>query len=74
MFDVTGAGDTVISTLVLAMVCGSNTLEAAVLGNLAASIVVKKYATATTSPQEMLDTLAELDESLLKFESFNATV
>jgi len=69
VFDVTGAGDTVIATLTLALATGATPLEAAVLGNLAASIVVKKYATAVTSPAEMLDTLAELDAALLKFES-----
>jgi D-glycero-beta-D-manno-heptose-7-phosphate kinase len=74
VFDVTGAGDTVISTLTLAMATGSSPLEAAVLGNLAASIVVKKYGTAVTSPAEMIATLEELDEALLKFESHNAAV
>lgn len=74
VFDVTGAGDTVISTLALAMATGASALEAATLGNLAASIVVKKYATATTSPQEMLATLQEMDENLLKIESGNAAV
>lgn len=69
VFDVTGAGDTVISTLTLAMATGAGTMEAAVLGNLAASIVVKKYATATTSPAEMRETLSEMEESLLEFES-----
>lgn len=74
VFDVTGAGDTVIGTLVLAMATGANTLEAAVLGNLAASIVVKKYATSTASPQELLSTLEDLDGTLLRFESYKAVV
>ncbi len=74
VFDVTGAGDTVISTLTLAMATGASPLEAAVLGNLAASIVVKKYATATTSVEEMLETLAEMDDGLLQLEAFSATV
>ncbi len=74
VFDVTGAGDTVISTLTMAMTTGASALEAAVLGNLAASIVVKKYGTATTTPEEMLATLDELDETLLTLESQKVTV
>lgn len=74
VFDVTGAGDTVIATLTLAMATGATPLEASVLGNLAASIVVKKYATATTCQQEMLETLQEIESSLLQFESTNAAV
>lgn len=74
VFDVTGAGDTVIGTLALAMSTGATPLEASVLGNLAASIVVKKYGTAVTSTGEMLETLSNLDEGLLTFESQQATV
>lgn len=74
VFDVTGAGDTVIGTLTLAMATGSTTLEAALLGNLGASIVVKKYGTATTSPQEMLETLNDMEEAVLTFETQRATV
>lgn len=65
VFDVTGAGDTVIATLTLALATGATPVEASVLGNLAASIVVKKYGTAVTSIEEMQETLAELDERLL---------
>lgn len=65
VFDVTGAGDTVIATLTLAMATGSSVVEAAVLGNLAASIVVKKYATATTTIDEMQEALQGLDPALL---------
>lgn len=72
VFDVTGAGDTVIATLTLAMATGATAIEAAVLGNLAASIVVKKYATATTNLSELLETLAEMDENLLTVESTQA--
>lgn len=68
VFDVTGAGDTVIATLTLALATGASMLEAAVLGNLAASIVVKKYATATTNPAEMLATLEELNPDLLNID------
>lgn len=74
VFDVTGAGDTVISTLTLAMATGATPLEAAVLGNLAASIVVKKYGTAVPAPTELLETLHNLEDSLLTLESQQAVV
>ncbi len=66
VFDVTGAGDTVVGTLTLALTAGASLLEAAVLGNLAASIVVKRFGAATTNQQELLAALDSLDESLLQ--------
>lgn len=60
VFDVTGAGDTVVATMTLALVTGSNYVEAMALGNLAAGIVVKKSGTAVTSQKEMLDALNSL--------------
>ncbi|WP_428073723.1 D-glycero-beta-D-manno-heptose-7-phosphate kinase [Candidatus Avelusimicrobium luingense] len=53
VYDVTGAGDTVISVLTLALAAGANLKEAAVLANYAAGIVVEKSGTATTSRQEI---------------------
>jgi D-beta-D-heptose 7-phosphate kinase/D-beta-D-heptose 1-phosphate adenosyltransferase len=52
--DVTGAGDTVIATLALAMAAGGSLLEAAHLANQAASIAVGKFGAATVSPAELL--------------------
>ncbi len=60
VFDVTGAGDTVVSALTLALCVGATPWEAAVLGNLAASIVIRQVGTATTSPDEMKETLVQL--------------
>jgi rfaE bifunctional protein kinase chain/domain len=57
VFDVSGAGDTVVATMALAMVTGSTFIEAMALGNLAAGIVVKKPGTAITSQKEMLENL-----------------
>jgi len=54
IFDVSGAGDTVIATFTLAIAAGGSSLEAAVLSNHAAGIVVGKVGTATTSPAELL--------------------
>lgn len=53
VFDVTGAGDTVVAALTLALCCGASFWEAAVLGNLAASIVVRVFGTATTNTSEL---------------------
>jgi D-glycero-beta-D-manno-heptose-7-phosphate kinase len=60
VFDVTGAGDTVVSALTLSLCGGASFWEAAVLGNLAASIVIRQVGTATTSPAELKDTLAAI--------------
>jgi|WetSurSiteA1Bulk_404760.scaffolds.fasta_scaffold20414_2 D-glycero-beta-D-manno-heptose-7-phosphate kinase len=53
VFDVTGAGDTVISILALSLVAGLSILEAAVLSNIAAGIVVGKLGTASVTPEEL---------------------
>ena len=54
VFDVSGAGDTVIATYSLAVAAGASPVEAATLSNHAAGIVVGKIGTATTSPEELL--------------------
>jgi rfaE bifunctional protein kinase chain/domain len=54
VFDVSGAGDTVIATFTLAIAAGASPVEAAVLSNYAAGIVVGKVGTATTTPEELL--------------------
>jgi rfaE bifunctional protein kinase chain/domain len=53
VFDVTGAGDTVIATASLALLAGATIQEAAVLANAAAAIVVGKIGTATVSVREL---------------------
>jgi rfaE bifunctional protein kinase chain/domain len=52
--DVTGAGDTVLATLALALAAGAAMAEAAKLANIAAGIVVQKPGTATCSQAELL--------------------
>lgn len=52
--DVTGAGDTVMAALTLAMACGGDALQAARLANVAGALVVRKLGTATVSPAELL--------------------
>ena len=54
VYDVTGAGDTVISTLALGLTAGLSILEAAVLSNIAAGIVVGKLGTACVTPEELM--------------------
>jgi rfaE bifunctional protein kinase chain/domain len=55
--DVTGAGDTVIATMALALASGATTLEAAHLANEAAGIAVGKFGAATVTPAELLRAL-----------------
>ena len=54
VFDVSGAGDTVIASFTLAIAAGASPAEAAILSNHAAGIVVGKIGTATVTPQELL--------------------
>ena len=52
--DVTGAGDTVVATIALALAAGATLVEAADLANHAAGVVVGKFGPATVSPEELL--------------------
>jgi D-beta-D-heptose 7-phosphate kinase/D-beta-D-heptose 1-phosphate adenosyltransferase len=58
VFDVTGAGDTVIATLATSLAAGATIFEAANLANHAAGIVVGKVGTATASAAEILNTFS----------------
>lgn len=60
--DVTGAGDTVASALVLALSAGSDILSAAVLANAAASVVVGRRGAATAAPDEVARALGAWPE------------
>jgi D-beta-D-heptose 7-phosphate kinase/D-beta-D-heptose 1-phosphate adenosyltransferase len=57
VFDVTGAGDTVIAALAAALAAGASMTEAAVLANHAAGIVVGKLGTATATAKEVLESI-----------------
>jgi rfaE bifunctional protein kinase chain/domain len=59
VFDVTGAGDTVLSVLSLAVAAGATMRDAAVLANAAAAVVVGKLGTASVTPEELSAALAE---------------
>jgi D-glycero-beta-D-manno-heptose-7-phosphate kinase len=54
VFDVSGAGDTVIASFTLAIAAGASPIEAAILSNHAAGIVVGKMGTAIATPAELL--------------------
>ena len=57
VFDVTGAGDTVISTIALSMICGAEIEESIQLANLAAGIVISKMGTAPIHNKELLESI-----------------
>ncbi|MCM8831104.1 MAG: D-glycero-beta-D-manno-heptose-7-phosphate kinase [Candidatus Omnitrophica bacterium] len=59
VFDVTGAGDTVIAVFTLALTAGASFLEAAIISNFAAGIVVGKLGAATTNKQELIKRINE---------------
>ena len=59
VFDGTGAGDTVITTLTLALAAGATALEAVHLANCAGAIVVRKMGVATASPDEIVSLIAD---------------
>lgn len=59
VYDVTGAGDTVIATLAASLAAGASMLEAAILANHAAGIVVGKVGTATASADELINSIQE---------------
>lgn len=54
VFDVSGAGDTVIATFTYAIAAGASPIEAAIFSNHAAGVVVAKVGTATVKPEELL--------------------
>jgi rfaE bifunctional protein kinase chain/domain len=63
VFDVTGAGDTVLSVLALAVAAGASLVDAATLANTAAGVVVGKLGTATVSPKELASALDDVRAS-----------
>src|SRR5690606_34965849 len=59
VYDVSGAGDTVVAAFALALSAGVNLRNAALLANIAAGIVVGKAGTATARPDEILSVLED---------------
>lgn len=62
VFDVTGAGDTVVAAFTLALAAGAKPSEAAMIGNLAASIVIRQFGCAVTSRDEMIEVWENLED------------
>ncbi len=60
VYDVTGAGDTVVAISTLALCAGATLSQAATLANLAAGIVVGKVGTATISAQELVEAVQRI--------------
>jgi rfaE bifunctional protein kinase chain/domain len=67
VFDVTGAGDTVVGSFVLSLCAGATGQEAMIVGNLAASAVVRHFGAATT-------TISELEENIDKLNIENLVI
>ena len=59
VYDVTGAGDTVVVTMMLAIAAGATYYDAACLANFAAGVVVRKPGTATATPEELKRVIGE---------------
>jgi D-beta-D-heptose 7-phosphate kinase/D-beta-D-heptose 1-phosphate adenosyltransferase len=59
VYDVSGAGDTVIASFTLAIAAGASPIEAAVFSNHAAGVVVGKVGTATVTPEELIASFKE---------------
>ena len=57
VFDVTGAGDTVTAVYTLALAAGAEPVYAAIIGNIAAGVVVKQFGCATTTIEEVLSSV-----------------
>jgi rfaE bifunctional protein kinase chain/domain len=67
VFDVTGAGDTVIATTSLALSAGMDMLTACTLANYAAGVVVAQVGAATATPENLMETIVELPEPMVSF-------
>jgi bifunctional ADP-heptose synthase (sugar kinase/adenylyltransferase) len=59
VFDVSGAGDTVIATLAVMLASGANMADAVKIANRAAGVVVAKLGTAMVSREEILEDIGE---------------
>lgn len=61
VFDVTGAGDTVVASFTLALAAGAEPKYAAIIGNIAASIVIRSFGCATTTIEELKNSLHKMN-------------
>jgi len=63
VFDVTGAGDTVVAAFTLALCAGFSPVESAVIGNTAASIVIRYFGCHTTAVEDLKSELKNIKEN-----------
>jgi bifunctional ADP-heptose synthase (sugar kinase/adenylyltransferase) len=68
VYDVAGAGDTVIAAFTISMAVGGTPVDAVILSNAAAGVVVGKMGIATISPEDLHQALGEQEQSLLAFQ------
>ena len=62
VFDITGAGDTVIAVLTMALAAGASLLDAARLANAAAGVVVRKWGNALITPTELAEAISAMSD------------
>lgn len=74
VFDVTGAGDTAIAAIALAIASGASLNEAAIIGNHAAGIKVEKAGTYAVSYSELVSNLIREKKKILDLERLHKTV
>ena len=71
VFDVSGAGDTVVSVMALAIGAGESIRKAMKLANLSAGCVVEKWGTQPILKEELVKAVTKCSKSLSKFNSEN---
>ena len=74
VFDVSGAGDTFISTFSLAIASDTNLIDAVIMGNVAAGIVVSKRGTSIVSYMELLNTFENKKNKLINPKSLGVKI
>lgn len=70
VYDVTGAGDTVIATFTLSHAAGADMIESAVIANHAAGIVVGEVGTAVVTPEKLRNSLETNSGSKIRESSY----
>ncbi|PLX19058.1 MAG: D-glycero-beta-D-manno-heptose-7-phosphate kinase [Candidatus Muiribacterium halophilum] len=68
VYDVTGAGDTTIATLIMAILSGADIMEASLIANIAAGIVVGEVGTAKATCDDILSHCSEYEEEICCFQ------
>lgn len=65
VFDVSGAGDTCVAAMILALAAGVEPVKAAELSNIASGIAVRKLGTATVSAEELKNVIGDLEHDTM---------